>query len=155
MKKNKSALDEMQDQKLLKMEEYGFWILFWALAASIPVQLLAGGSFREIVGEMIVLFLGSVYIAASSLKQGLWTRTSTPTRRGNAAASVIPSLLLGVLHVIRLLTRGKEVDTASLRVTAGVMAAVYLACFVLLEVFRVIYQKRRAALDHTDDENDG
>ena len=28
MKKNN--LDEMQDRKLLKLEEYGFWIMFWA-----------------------------------------------------------------------------------------------------------------------------
>ena len=30
MRKNKRTgfLDEMQDQKLLKLEEYGFWIVF-------------------------------------------------------------------------------------------------------------------------------
>ena len=32
-KKNRmNKLDEMQNQKLLKLEEYGFWIMFWALA---------------------------------------------------------------------------------------------------------------------------
>ena len=29
MKKNN--LDEMQDRKLLKLEEYGFWIMFWIM----------------------------------------------------------------------------------------------------------------------------
>ena len=29
-KKNRmNKLDEMQNQKLLKLEEYGFWIMFW------------------------------------------------------------------------------------------------------------------------------
>ena len=40
MKKNN--LDEMQDRKLLKLEEYGFWIMFWALAAAIVIQLATG-----------------------------------------------------------------------------------------------------------------
>ena len=48
MNKNakKNILDEMQDQKMLKLEEYGFWILFWALTAAILVQLLMGGTLR-------------------------------------------------------------------------------------------------------------
>ena len=29
-------------QKLMKLEEYGFWIVFWALLVSIIVQLAAG-----------------------------------------------------------------------------------------------------------------
>ena len=45
MKINRTnRLDEMQDQKLLKLEEAGFWILFWVLSLSILVQLLTGGS---------------------------------------------------------------------------------------------------------------
>ena len=42
MKKNN--LDEMQDRKLLKLEEYGFWIMFWTLAAAIVIQLVTGAA---------------------------------------------------------------------------------------------------------------
>ena len=43
MKNNKTAgnLDEMQDQKMLKMEEYGYWILFWGLALAVVVVIAA------------------------------------------------------------------------------------------------------------------
>ena len=98
MRKNRTNnLDEMQDQKLLKMEEYGFWIMFWALAIAIVVQLIIGSTLKEVVGEIAVLLIGSIYIAATSLKNGLWTRTSIPSRKGNALASIIPAVLIGAI----------------------------------------------------------
>ena len=52
MKHNgKNTLDEMQDQKMLKMEEYGYWILFWGLALAVVIQLLLGGSIRRVEWE--------------------------------------------------------------------------------------------------------
>lgn len=44
MKKTESQLDEMQEQKLLKIEHTSFWLAFWGLVAAILVQsaLLSG-----------------------------------------------------------------------------------------------------------------
>ena len=121
-----NALDEMQDQKILKMEEYGCWILFWGLALAVVVQLLLGGSIRQIAGELIVLLVGGAYVLATSLKNGLWTRSATPTRKRNAAVSIIPAAIIGVLNVI--------------------------VCFAVLEVLRLLYEKRRSKLDDVGEE---
>ncbi len=154
MKNNHTnQLDEMQDQKLLKLEEYGFWILFWALFASIVVQLFIGATFKEIAGEFIILLIGSVYLCITTLKNGIWTRQSTPTRKGNAVTSLIPAIMIGVLNVIRML-KNNRVNAASILTAAAIMAATYLACFVVLELFRDAYNKQRAKLDNTDDENE-
>ena len=59
LKKRAGNLDEMQDQKLLKLEEYGFWILFWTLLASILIQLITGAGMKEVIGEIIVFLIGS------------------------------------------------------------------------------------------------
>jgi hypothetical protein len=147
----KNRLDEMQDQKLLKLEEAGFWILFWALSLSILVQLLAGGSFRQIAGELIVLAIGSIWLAVTTLKNGLWTRESTPTRKGNALASIIPAVLIGAVRVYKLIQRG-WVQPKSLLIALGISAAVYVLCFGILEFFRAAYSKRRSALDDIPDE---
>ena len=73
-KKNRmNKLDEMQNQKLLKLEEYGFWIMFWALAVAIAVQLLTGATIKEVAGESIVLLIGSIYLSITALKNGIWT----------------------------------------------------------------------------------
>ena len=70
-KAHKNNLDEMQDQKLLKLEEYGFWVMFWALVLSIVIQLIIGSSIKEVLGEIIVLLIGSVYISVTTLKNAL------------------------------------------------------------------------------------
>ena len=154
MKKHRADhLDEMQNQKLLKLEEYGFWIMFWALLGSILVQLIAGGTLRQVVGEIIVFFAGSIYLSITALRSGLWTRTSAPSRKGNAAASIIPAVLIGVIHGFKLIQNG-GIDTKALWPVLAVMAAVFAGCFVLLEVFRAVHKKRRAGLDGVDEESE-
>ena len=68
MKKHAGNLDEMQNQKLLKLEEYGFWIVFWALLLSMIVQIIAGAGIKEVVGEIIVFLIGSVYLLSGRWK---------------------------------------------------------------------------------------
>ena len=152
MKKTRTnQLDEMQDQKLLKLEETGFWIMFWALAASIIVQLIAGGKIRQVAGELIVLLIGSVYLCVTTLKNGLWTRTSAPTRKGNALAGIIPAVLIGAVNLFRLI-RSNGINAKSLLITASVSLGVYVLCFSVLEIFRAAYNKRRSALDDVPEE---
>lgn len=151
-KAGKSNLDEMQSQKLLQLEEHGFWAMFWALFVSVAVQFIAGGSFKQAAGEMIVLLIGSVYIAASSLRNGIWTKTSPPTRKGNAVASIIPAVLLFVIYAVRL-ARNNKISTQSMMAVAAAMASVYIICFAALEILRAVYNKYRARLDSAGEEN--
>ena len=151
MRKNRTNnLDEMQDQKLLKMEEYGFWIMFWALTIAIVVQLIIGSTLKEVVGEIAVLLIGSIYIAATSLKNGLWTRTSIPSMKGNAITSIVPAVLLAAIHIIKMI-RSESFNTSNVLFTVAIMVAVYVACFAVLEAFRAMYKKRRAELDDIDE----
>ena len=153
-KTHKNNLDEMQDQKLLKLEEYGFWVMFWALVLSIVIQLIIGSSIKEVLGEIIVLLIGSVYISVTTLKNGLWTRTSIPTRKGNALASIIPAVLLGTIHIFKMI-QGNRMEAKSLLITAAIAVAVYVGCFVILEVLRAAYHKRRTALDKIEEKEGG
>ena len=155
MKKNRTdKLDEMQNQKLLKLEEYGFWIMFWALPVSIVVQLFTGAGIKQIIGEIIVLLIGSIYLSITTLRNGLWTRTTTPSRKGNAITSIIPAVLLGIINVIRLAQKN-GITAKALLIVAAIMIAAYAACFVILELFRASYNKRRSELDDTDEESEG
>ena len=152
MKHNgKNTLDEMQDQKMLKMEEYGFWILFWGLALAVIVQLFLGGTLRQVAGELIVLAIGGVYVLAISLNNGLWTRSATPTRKRNAAVSIIPAAIIGVLNVIKLIQK-KDIGTNDILIAVVFAVGTYIVCFVVLEVLRVLYEKRRSKLDDVGEE---
>ena len=152
MKKNN--LDEMQDRKLLKLEEYGFWIMFWGLAAAIVIQLVTGAAIREVAGELIVLALGSVFIAVGTLKNGLWTRSSTPTVKGNAAAALLPAFLIAVIHVIRMAKTG-SFSRDNILVALAFAVGAFVLCFAVLEILRHIYSKRREALDDVYEADEG
>ena len=150
-KQKNGILDEMRDQKMLKMEEYGFWILFWGLALAVVVQLLLGGTLRQVAGELIVLAIGGVYVLATSQKNGLWTRSAEPTRKSNAVASIIPAAVICVLNVIKLIQK-KEISTNDILLGIGFTAAAYVLCFIVLEILRTAYEKRRQKLDDTGEE---
>ena len=149
--KGSDILDEMQDQKMLKMEEYGYWILFWGLALAVVVQLLLGGSIRQVAGELIVLLAGGAYVLAASLKNGLWTRNAAPTRKKNAVTSIIPAVIIGALNVIKLIQK-KDIGTNDILIAAAFTVGTYIVCFVALEALRLLYEKRRSRLDDVGEE---
>ena len=149
--KGSDILDDMQDQKMLKMEEYGYWILFWGLALAVVIQLLLGGTIRQVAGELVVLLLGSVFVLANSLKNGLWTRNAVPTRKRNAVTSVIPAVIIGVLNGIKLIQR-KNISTNDILIAVAFTVGTYIVCFVVLEVLRILYEKRRSRLDDVGEE---
>lgn len=152
-KRNKIILDEMQERNLLKLEETGFWIVFWSLFVAIVVQLIIKPDIKMIAGEAIALLIASIYIAYSSIKNGLWSKSTVPTRKQNAVTSMLPALLLGIIHVVRTFFVLKKAISPGVIITIGIrIAIVYILCFVVLEMMRIIYQKKRNKLDDSVDE---
>ena len=154
-KKSKNMLDEMQDRKLLKIEEFGFWLVFWVLFAVILLQALMGATLKELAGEIAALFAASVYIAFSSLKNGLWTRKYTPTFKTDVIASVLASVIFGILNAVRAFVILKNpVELGAVVQIAALCVGVFILCFALMEVFRLIYKKRRGKLDDIEEEEE-
>ena len=154
-KKSKNMLDEMQGNKLLKIEEVGFWLVFWILVAAILLQALMGTTLKELVGEIVALLAASVYIVVSSLKNGLWTRKYTPTLKTTVITSLIPSFIFGAINAIRaFVILKKPIEFHSTIQIVAMCFGVYILCFALLEIFCLIYKKRREKLDDIEDENE-
>lgn len=77
--KKKNNLDEMQEQKLLKIEHTGFWLGFWGLAIIIYIQLAMGNSgFAYIGGETVILLLMALYTSVVCIRNGIWDRKLKP-----------------------------------------------------------------------------
>lgn len=103
----------MPERKLLKIQEKGFWLVFWILFAAIFVQALIGMTLKEIAGEIVVLVVASIYIATASLKNGLWTRDTQPTIKSNLATSIIPALILSTRFIYFVSeTNRKRIDSS-------------------------------------------
>ncbi len=145
--------DEMQEKNLMKIEETGFWLVFWALTAAVCVQALIGTTFKEIAGEMIALVLASIYIGVACLKDGLWGKYP-PTIKVNLIMSIVPSLVFGVLFVIRSIVILNKTLAESAVVIIVSMAAVYVVCFAIMEIMRYVYKTRRQQLDEAGDEKE-
>ncbi len=149
-KVQKNILDEMQEHKLLSIEEIGLWLSFWGLCIAITIQCFLGTTFKGIAGEICVLAVLSLYIIVSSIKNGLWTKNSTPSIKINLLVSFIPSIIFGAVLAARsLFILHREVPIAF---TLLSMAGVYAGCFVVLEITGRLYEKRRKELDDIDGE---
>lgn len=146
-------IDEMQENKLLKIQERGFWLTFWLLFIAIFVQVLIGTTLKEIAGEIIVLVIASIYIATVSLKNGLWTRKTRPTTKNSLLTSIVPAIILGAFWAVRsIVMLNKTIADCFVQIII-VMLSAYVVCFVMLELLRRIYKKQREKLD--DIEEDG
>ena len=154
-KKSENMFDEMQDRKLLKIEEVGFWLVFWVLFAVILLQALMGATLKELAGEIAVLLAASVYIVSSNLKNGLWGRSYTPTLKAVVIASVLASVIFGIINAVRAFVILKNpVEPGAIFQIAALCVGVFILCFALMEVFRLIYKKRRRKLDDIEEEEE-
>lgn len=144
MKKNN--LDEMQEQKMLKIEHNGFWIAFWGLTAVIVVQALLGGYLDHIMGELAILVVLCFYTVFGCLKHGIWDRKLKPDRKTNLLVSLAAGAFIGIFYWIRL---GKWfTNPMYLLITAfGAALAIFLLTFGLLSLCSHFYRKRRSKLD--------
>ena len=76
MKKMNSLLDERQETDLLKIERNGCWLAFWALLASIFVQLyFLENSFDQVAAEWIIFMVLALYLTIDCMRKGIWSRT--------------------------------------------------------------------------------
>ena len=76
----RNYLDEMQEQKLLKIESHGVWIAFSLLVISMFVQMAYAnytGTEPHILGEVITFFALDIYMLFSCIKNGIWARSKS------------------------------------------------------------------------------
>lgn len=101
MKKNKSMLDEMQEQKLLQIEHRGCWLGLFGLGIAIYVQTALGhNSFEAIGGESVVMLVMAIYILADCIRNGIWDRKLKPNLKTNLVLSLITGLAVGAFWFV-------------------------------------------------------
>ena len=147
-KGNKNNLDEMQEQKLLRLESRGFWLIWWALLAAMAVQLLVYGveAYHLLLGEWAVFMLSSVYMTAACIKQDLWDRKLKPNFRTNLLLSLLASVVAGGFMGVYSYRSFGAAEAACWTV-ALVGGCTFLLCLLALSLSAAAYKKRRQQLD--------
>ena len=153
MKKQKSNLDERQEQALLRIEHNGCWLAFWGLLAALLIQLIVFGTdFRCTIGEWIVFMILSVYLMGACLKEGIWDRRLKANTRTNVIASAIAALVNGVVMFLRVWLRHRKAPVGS--VAAGIASAciVFVLCMIILTLAGIAYRKRLQKMEKEPEE---
>ena len=151
MKKKKNNLDEMQEQKLLKIEHTCCWIGFWGLVAAILIQTLCGqGDIAYLAGELAVLAGMAIYMSAACLRHGIWDRTLKPTWQTNLVTSVVAGMVVGLVWFFVSYYRYHKLF-GSLATFAFMFLSTLAICYVFLSVYTRLYKRRRKQLDAEDD----
>ena len=146
----KNNLDEMQEQKLLKLESRGFWLIWWGLLAAMAVQLLVYGveayHLLLLLGEWAVFMLSSVYVTAACIKQGLWDRKLKPNFRTNLLLSLLAAVVTGGFMGVYSY-RSFGAAEAAWWTVAMVGGCTFVLCLLALSLSAAACKKRRQKLD--------
>ena len=159
-KKMKNKLDEMQEQKMLKIEHNGCWLAFWGLFAVQYIQVMiygfGGDSWRYMVGEWIVFMCLAVYITIACLRNGMWDRWLSPTPTVNACASIIAGVVVGIMYSVSTYRSYNGLSgAAAAGIVSGIMT--FVLCFAGLSFGMSIYKKRvkHLELENADEDKEG
>lgn len=148
---SKYNLDEMQERKLLLIEGKGVWLALWSLYGAIVIQFCIGTTLRELAGELFAFIPLSLYITVGCIKNGLWTRNTKPTTKSNAFISLIPMAVIGIVFLLRSYINSSLISKGAITTTVIFMLAVYIGCFLLLEIASKAYVNMRNKLDNLND----
>ena len=152
MKKNN--LDEMQEQKLLKIEHTGCWIAYWGLVISIIVQGIIGSELiGNIAGELCILFVLSIYLTVACIRNGIWDRKFKPTLKTNLSLSLLAGSAAGLVRfIISYRTYHKLIG--SIATFVFVMLFTTILCLALLSLSTLFYKKRKKTLENESDRDE-
>ena len=156
MKQWRSNLDEMQEQKLLRIEHNGFWFAFWGLLAAMLIQQVLTPSamaFRTIAGEWIIFMVIALYVAVACARSGIWSRRLKMNAKTNLAASLIAGAVLIVFSFLVVWTNFRSWQGS---LAAGVIAGVcgFLLCFAALQATARYTRRRIARLEAEPEEGE-
>lgn len=154
MRKQCSHLDEMQEQKKLKIEHNGCWFAFWALLICQAIQLFLNlgktDLFEKIAGEWIVFLLLAAYLAVSYLKNGIWNSSANPTPKSNLIGSLIAAGATGLLFFGASYFRYHKL-LGSIATGIFLFFLVFTVTYCTLSACTSLHQKRLRAFEEQAD----
>ncbi len=148
MKKMRNKLDERQEQKLLQIEHYGCWFVFWTLIVSMFVQqaIFGIGEWKYVAGEWIIFMCLALYLIIACMKNGIWDRKLEPDAGTNFRVSLLFSVVFGFLAaVVKYLNYDSLAGAAACFVVFAVM--LFLLIFVALSVSSAIFKRRVRSME--------
>lgn len=153
MKKQKNKLDEMQEQKLLKIEHNGCWLAFWGLFISLFVQLFIYGpeEWKYMAGEWVLFMCLALYIVIDCMRNGIWDRRLSPTPKVNLIFSGIGGAFCGIC---RFIMTYREYHKLLGSIATGVVYLIFASVVIFfgLSLCTAFYKNREKKLENEEEE---
>ena len=135
----RNVLDEMQENNLLKIHESSFWVTFFVLIFVIVVQFVMGASFKEILGELIVLFFLGSTVIVKCLKSGIWMSEYEPSHKMNFLISAIVSVVIALFSQMRVRKLDGVILHNNILQIIILILTIFIVCFLILTLTTWIY----------------
>lgn len=148
----KNKLDEMQEQKLLKIEHNGYWLAFWGLLITMAVQLFIyeEGNFKYVAGEWIVFMCLCLHMIIGCMKNGIWDRWIEPTMKNNLIASAVAGVAVGI-YVFSDRYKSYHLPGGAIATGIVYMLMTFGVVFAGLTISLLIYSKRNNKLENEEE----
>lgn len=152
--KRKNQLDEMQEQKLLKIESRGYWLAFWGLGLSLLIQQIIygpGEGMQYMAGEWIVFMAIAIYLSVACMKAGIWDRKLQPTFKDNLLMSIGGGLIGGIVMFFASYFKYHKA-IGSLAAAIFIFLLIGGICMVMLSISAASYKKKVEEMEKELDE---
>jgi len=145
----KKKLDERELMEMYKIEHYAFWFMFWALFASIVIQLIfCNSSFKQIGGEWIVLMISAIASSIAYIKGGHYDYYTKPGIKSYLLYSLIFTILSDVIIAIIFYIHHNYYNRIGFIITISLYGVViFVFSFATLALTGEAVKKKRKKLE--------
>ena len=159
MKNKKRIVDERQEREMYKAEHYAFYVMFFLVVGEIIVEsYILNMEFKEIIGELIILFAGGTTMIVNCIKGGNWDYYSRPTLKNYLKYSILTAFIFSVIFTIGKIVQYESVRSNILGMALPMgfimFATLFVLCFGALSLTGEITKRRKKKLEEefTDDD---
>ena len=147
----KKIVDERQERELLKVEHYGFYVMFWTLLAVIVYQVVfMDNGITRVFGETVVLLIGAIVVLIGCIKKGVWCYSSEPTIKNYLIYDVLFTILYGGIFAVEKYAHSDyfKINIKMLIISTGIYSVFMFALmFAVLFICGYFVKKRRKKLE--------
>lgn len=151
-------VDERQEMDLLKVEHFGFWLMYYMLLAAILIQsIFFEDGFRLAAGEWIIFMLISIICVVGWVRKGVWTYQSRkiPGVRSYLLYSIVTAFGVGIPFALLFAIKWSDTSFKSIAIRIIMMvAALFVITFPTFFIVGTIAKRREKALAEQNFDDD-
>lgn len=151
-------VDERQEMDLLKVEHFGFWLMYYMLLAAILIQsIFFEDGFHLAAGEWIIFMLISIICVVGWVRKGVWTYQSRkiPGVRSYLLYSTVTAFGVGIPFAVLFAFKGNDISFKGIAMRIIIMVVtLFVISFPTFFIVGTIAKRREKALAEQNFDDD-